>query len=272
MSMAPISERQHLGRPIVTRDDPKSPAAEAFRTLRTNLQFSGLDRPLRTLLITSAGPGEGKTTISANLAVAVAQSGSKVILMGADLRRPAVHSAMGASNAVGVTSVLTGHVSWEDALQPTEIEGLYLLPSGPIPPNPAELLASQRMSDLVDQLKAASDMLIIDAPPVIAVTDAGVLSRLVDGTLLVVSAGITPREIAKAAKEQLQQVGARILGIVVNRLDEESGYYYYYYRHYYATDGEHASRSFLGRLLGKLFPKVRRRTPAVTEVAAGRDD
>lgn len=264
--MASITEPRRQGRPIVTRDNPKSPAAEAFRTLRTNLQFAGLDRPLRTLLITSAGPGEGKTTISANLAVAVAQSGSKVILMGADLRKPSVHETLHISNAVGVTSVLTGHVTWEEALQPTDVPGLYLLPAGPIPPNPAELLASKRMNELIDQLKEASDLLIIDAPPVIAVTDAGVLSRLVDGTLLVVSAGITPREIAKAAKEQLQQVGARLLGIVVNRLNEESGYYYYYYRRYYAMDDDGGRLPWWRRIFGG-----RRNGRAITEIAAGRD-
>lgn len=227
------SQKRHV---ILTRDDPKSPVAEAFRTLRTNLQFAGLDEPLRKLLVTSAGPGEGKTTTAANLAVAVAQSGSRVFLIGADLRRPTVHQFFGIPNDIGVTNVLTGVVPWQEALRPTDVDGLYILPSGPVPPNPAELLASERMRSLLDELAEHTDLLILDAPPVIAVTDAGVLSRLVDGTLLVVSVGLTPREIAKAAKEQLERVGARILGIVVNRLNEQSGYYYYYYHHYYAEE------------------------------------
>lgn len=265
-----LSNERNSGYRVVTRDDPKSPAAEAFRTLRTNLQFTGLDKPVHSVLITSAGPGEGKTTVAANLAVAVAQSGRRVIVMGADLRKPTIHSALDVSNRVGVTNVLTGHIRWQEAIQETDTDGLHVLAAGPVPPNPAELLASQRMSDLLSELKEAYDIVIIDAPPVIAVTDAGVLSRVVDGVLMVVSVGITPRDVARVAKEQLQQVGARILGVVVNRLSEEAGYYYYYYHRYYsAVEPEKKQVSWLER--------VRRRFGGSkqgprSEVAAGRDD
>lgn len=269
--MSSSNGRQYDNYALVTRDDPKSPAAEAYRTLRTNLQFAALDRPLRTLLITSAGPGEGKTTVAANLGVALAQSGKKVVVVGGDLRKPTLHQAFGLRNAAGLTSVLTGNVTWQDALQPSGVEGLSILPSGPIPPNPAELLASARMQEVLSEISAGCDMVIIDAPPVLAVTDAGVLSRLSDGVLLVVSVGITPRDVAKAAKEQLVQVGARILGLVVNRLSGESGYYYYYYHRYYSLDADQPSNSWFGRLMDRLTARRRKYGPASAETAAGRD-
>lgn len=221
---------------LVITTDPKSPAAEAYRTLRTNLQFSSLDRPLKTLLITSSGPGEGKTTIASNLGGAFAQAGKTVILVGADMRKPTLHTVFGLDNRVGLSNVLTGHVKLENALRKTMQHGLLVLPSGPIPPNPAELLGTQRMRDLVQELTGYADLVIFDAPPVIAVTDAGILAQMVDGTLFVVSLGTTPREVAQSAVEQLQQVGARVLGAVANRLENGSGYYYYYYTSYYGEE------------------------------------
>jgi len=218
---------------LVISSDPKSPAAEAYRTLRTNLQFSALDRPLKTLLVTSSGPGEGKTTITANLGGAFAQAGKTVIVVGADMRKPTLHALFGLDNRVGLSNVLTGHVKLENALRKTLQQGLLVLPSGPIPPNPAELLGTQRMRDLVQELTEYADLVIFDAPPVIAVTDAGILAQMVDGTLFVVSLGTTPREVAQAAVEQLQQVGARVLGAVANHLENGTGYYYYYYTSYY---------------------------------------
>lgn len=221
---------------LVIANDPKSAAAEAFRTLRTNLQFSSLDHPSRTLLITSSGPGEGKTTVAANLGVAFAQAGKTVIVVGADMRKPTLHTVFGLDNRVGLSNVLTGHVKLENALRKTRQHGLLILPSGPIPPNPAELLGTQRMRDLIQELTHYADMVIFDAPPVLAVTDAGVLAQMVDGTLFVVSLGTTPREMAQSAVEQLQQVGARVLGAVANRLENGTGYYYYYYASYYGEE------------------------------------
>ena len=269
--MAPGNGRKHEDYILVTRDEPKSPAAEAYRTLRTNLQFAALDTPLRVLLITSAGPGEGKTTIAANLAVAMAQSGSKVIVIGGDLRKPTLHLAIGLRTTVGFTNVLTGNVSWEAALQPTDVDGLYVLPAGPIPPNPVELLASTRMQELLAELKEQCDVVIIDAPPALAVTDAGVMSRLSDGVLLVISVGVTPRDVAKAAKEQLEQVGASILGMVVNGLSSESGYYYYYYHRYYSLEDGTRRSTWLERLKNRLGAVRRRVGPASAETAAGRE-
>lgn len=223
---------------LVTANDPKSPAAEAFRTLRTNLQFSSLDDPVKTMLVTSSGPGEGKTTITANLGAAFAQAGKNVIVVGADMRKPTLHNVFHLDNRIGLSNVLTGHVQLQDALQDTDQSGVRLLASGPIPPNPAELLGTQRMRELIQEMTRVADLVIFDAPPVIAVTDAGVLAQLVDGTLFVVSLGSTPREVAQAAKEQLEQVGARVLGAVVNRLENASGYYYYYYNSYYGEQDD----------------------------------
>lgn len=269
--MAVRNGRSQGRRELVAKDDPKSPAAEAYRTLRTNLQFAGLDKPLKTVLVTSAGPNEGKTTIISNLAVSLAQSGTSVILVGSDLRKPTVHHHFHVSNQVGLTNVLTGHVALEDAIQPSGVDGVRILTSGPVPPNPAELLGAQRMKEIIAQLSEMTDIVLFDAPPVIAVTDAGVLAQRVDGVLFLVSSGQTPREVAKAAKEQLDQVGARILGAVVNRLDSESGYYYYYYHHYYGDEGNLP----WWRRLWPLGKGGKRRTPSrppLPDVAVGRDE
>lgn len=256
---------------LVAEWDPRSPAAEAYRTLRTNLQYTSLDRPLKTILVTSAVPGEGKTTIASNLAVAFAQSGKSVILVGADMRKPSVHQLFGLPNRVGLSTVLTGHVRFEDALQKSRVAGLHVLSSGPIPPNPAELLGSQRMQEVLEALREKADIVIFDAPPVIAVADAIVMSRYLDGVLFVVSLKSTPREAVQAAKDQLEQVGANILGAVVNRMDSTSGYFYYYYiRGYHETDEAVSQpsrwRGLFGRGATKRERGVRR------EAAAAKDE
>jgi protein-tyrosine kinase len=238
-------------RTLIVRDDPKAPGAEAFRTLRTNLQFSRLDKQIKTILVTSSGPGEGKTTISSNLAISLAQAGSKVIIAGVDLRRPAIDKQFNVSNTIGVTNILTGQYTLDEALQDTDVEGLRILTSGPIPPNPAELLSSQRMKDLIEQIKSKADYIIFDATPVIAVSDSVILSQMVDGVLLVVSLGITPRGVAITSKEQLERVGANILGVVANNISEESGYYYYYYHHYYVMDNDQSKTGWLRRIFKK---------------------
>ena len=183
---------------LVTLQDPRSPIAEAYRGLRTNLTFSSLDRPLRTMLITSAGPEEGKSTVLANLAVTEAQAGRRVIIVDADLRRPRQHELFGISNATGLTTALADEKGLQNlslqatVLQATEVPGLRVLTSGPLPPNPTELLASQRMAALLTALSALSDLVLFDAPPVVVVTDAAILASQVDGVLLVVNANGTP--------------------------------------------------------------------------------
>lgn len=216
---------------IITHHDPKSPAAEAFRVLRTNLQFMGLDAPLKSLLVTSASPGEGKSTVTANLAVAFAQAGARVCLVDADLRRPTAHKLFGLDNWNGLTTALVGQSPVEHSLRETAVEGLLVLPSGPIPPNPAELLGSQRMVRLLADLQDRFDLVLVDTPPVLAVTDACVLAPKVGGALVVARSGAVDRQQVVRAKESLEAVKAQVLGVVLDGLRTESngGHYYYYY-------------------------------------------
>lgn len=212
--------------PLIAIRDPRAPAAEAYRTLRTNIQFSSLDRPLHTLLVTSTSPDEGKSTTLANLAVTIAQAEQRVILVDCDLRRPTLHTLFGLSNEVGLTNMI---LSQEEAppLQETGVPGLSLLASGPLPPRPADILGSRRMEAVIAQLRSQADMVLFDTPPVIAVTDAAVLATKVDGTLLVFQAGKTSRERARQARQMLEKVKAHIVGVVLNNAEIEQGYDYY---------------------------------------------
>lgn len=223
--------KQNLKRPLIVHDDPKAIGSEAFRTLRTNLQFTSPDRELKSILITSAGPGEGKSTISANLAVAWAQSGSRVVLVGSDLRKPVLHQIFHVPNAPGLTGFLSGEATFEEIIQPSKIvPGLDLIPSGPIPPNPAELLQSRGMEEVLGKLRETYDIAIFDGTPVLAVTDAAVLANQVDGTVLVVQAYEVPKDMVLRAKNLLEQANARLLGVVLAgvRPSKNDSYYYYY--------------------------------------------
>ncbi|HEY4688309.1 MAG TPA: CpsD/CapB family tyrosine-protein kinase [Anaerolineae bacterium] len=214
---------------LVTLSDPRSPIAEAYRTLRTNIEFSGLDRSIHTLLVTSPAPSEGKSTTLANLAVAMAQAEKKTILVDADLRRPSLHTIFDVSNETGLTTMLLDAKAMQNPpLQDIGVPNLWLLPSGPLPPNPAELLGSKRMDAALATLKARADIVLFDAPPVIAVTDAVVLGTRLDGVLLVVGAGQTKREHARRAKELLEKVKVRVIGVALNNvsLDSALGGYY----------------------------------------------
>ena len=202
---------------LITLTDPRSPAAEAFRTLRTNIYFSGLDRSIHALLVTTVAPVEGKSLTLANLAVAMAQGDKRTILVDADLRRPTLHALFGLNNDKGLTSLfIDAKGPIEPALKDVKVPNLQVLTSGPLPPNPAELLGSQRMLDVIAALKQRADIILFDAPPVIAVTDAAVLGKRVDGVVLVVDAGQTRREHARRAKEQLEKLNIRIVGAVLN--------------------------------------------------------
>ncbi len=214
---------------LITLTDPRSPVAEAYRTLRTNLYFSSLDRPIRTLVVTSAAPEEGKSTTLANLAVTVAQGGRRTILADCDLRRPSLHAIFGVSNAQGLTTMMVEAGALDQPpLVATGVDNLWLLPSGPLPPNPAELLGSNRMDEVIAALKERAEMILFDAPPVIAVTDAAVLASKVDAVLLVVSAGRTRREHVQRARALLDRAGIRLIGAVLNNapLDSTLGGYY----------------------------------------------
>ena len=202
---------------LITLTDPRSPAAEAYRTLRTNLTFAALDKPLETLLVTSAAPGEGKSSIIANLAITLAQGERRVILVDADLRRPGLHEIFGVANDRGLTTMIVEKTALDDPpLLEVGVDNLWLMPSGPLPPNPADLLGSRRMEEAIARLKARADVILFDAPPIVAVTDATVLGTKVDGVLLVVRAGRTRREHIQQARELLERVHVRILGAVLS--------------------------------------------------------
>ena len=198
---------------------PKSAASEAYRTLRANLEFTSVDRPLGAIIVTSPSAQEGKTVTAANLAVAFAQAGRTVLLVDADLRKPGVQRIFNTQGARGLSDVLLPNgPDWSKLVTQTEEPNLRLLETGPLPPNPAELLGSQRMRAIIDELRAAHDLVIIDSPPLLPVADAALLSAHVDGALLVVDARRTRRDAARRAKEALDRAGATTLGVVVNRL------------------------------------------------------
>lgn len=202
--------------PLITLTDPRSPVAEAYRTLRTNLTFAGLDQPLETLIVTSPANGGEKSIAAANLAVVMAQGEHRTILVDADLRRPALHEIFGVSNERGLTTLFVDpRARAEPPLIDVGVENLWLLPSGPLPPNPTDLLGSRRMEEIIAALRSQADVLIFDAPPVLAVTDAAVLGMKVDGVLLVVAAGRTRREHARQARELLERARVRVVGVVL---------------------------------------------------------
>jgi capsular exopolysaccharide synthesis family protein len=210
---------------------PKSPVAEACRAIRTNLLFMSPDRPFRTMLVTSSGPQEGKSTCVIATGIAMAQSGGRVLVVDTDMRRPRLHRAFGIPNEQGVSSVLVGDATLEEVTKSTEVPGLFVIPSGPIPPNPAELFHTQAFRDFVSTISARFDRAIFDSPPVNAVADPTVLGTQVDGVLLVLRADMTSRPFAKAAVRVLTDVKARVFGGVVN--DVELGHPKY--RGYYAA-------------------------------------
>ncbi|WP_372813204.1 CpsD/CapB family tyrosine-protein kinase [Paenibacillus sp.] len=218
-------------RPIITHENPKSPISEAYRTLRTNIQFSAIDEELRVIMATSAGPGEGKSTTLTNLAVVYAQADMRVVLIDADLRKPTMHHTFSLSNRMGLTSVLSGQAEMDEVVRESYIPNLNLITSGPIPPNPSEMLASKRMTKLLDDLKERFDVILIDAPPILAVTDSQIVATKSDGVILVIDSGKVKRDMAIKAKANLEHVKARILGVVLNNMDRKNAesYYYYYY-------------------------------------------
>jgi polysaccharide biosynthesis transport protein len=217
---------------VVTLSRQTSRAGEAYRSLRTSVQFMSLDTPIRTIQITSPNPFEGKTTTVANLGVAIAGTGTRVAVVDLDLRRPRLHEVFDLDNEKGFTSVLLGRVALDDALQPISgppVTGLAtVLPAGPVPPNPSELLSSPRVQKLLDELNERVDMVLLDSPPVLPVTDALVVSRCADALLLVTKAGRTSRHGVRRAVELLQQVGAPIRGVVLNGVSERESYGYGY--------------------------------------------
>lgn len=221
----PTNKMRHL----ITQLNPRSPIAEQYRSIRTNIQFSAVDKAIKSILITSPGPSAGKSITAANLAVVYAQQGMKTLLIDADLRKPTVHYTFRLDNLRGLSSVLIGETTFEDAVEQSDVSDLQILSCGPIPPNPAELLASKRMEDLMTYVEEHYDFVIVDMPPVLAVTDAKIISQIVDGTLFVMRSGNTEKEEAERAYDIINDGQARILGSVLNDVEKTDENYYYYY-------------------------------------------
>lgn len=234
------------GPELVCYEQPKSAVAECCRAIRTNLLFMSPDRPLKSILVTSAGPRDGKTTTAASLAITMVESGSKVLLVDADLRRPRVHSVFKVSNGAGLSSLIVGEGKLADTVKSSGVPNLDLLTCGPVPPNPAELLHTEKFRELLAEMGKRYDRVIIDSPPVGAVADAVVVSTLVDGTVMVLKAGNTSRDMARRTVRSLTDVNARIFGAVLNDLnleDRHAGGYYYYTKYgYYYGEPENKPR------------------------------
>ncbi|ADE68163.1 MULTISPECIES: CpsD/CapB family tyrosine-protein kinase [Priestia] len=218
-----------LKRRLLAHNSPKDPVAEQYRTIRTNIQFSGADEDIKSLVLTSSGPSEGKSTTAANLATVYAQQGLNVLLIDGDLRKPTAHYTFRLENHTGLTNVLTRQSSLGQAVQSTEVPNLYVLTSGPIPPNPSELLASKQMGEVLGEMTERFDMVIFDTPPILAVADAQILANQVDASLLIVSSSKTEKEAALKAKDLLTQAKSKLLGAVLNNRKMKEGNYYYYY-------------------------------------------
>lgn len=216
-------------RKLVAKFDPKSPISEQYRTIRTNILFSSVDEEIRSIMVTSSGPGEGKSTTTANLAIVFSQQGKTVLLVDADLRKPTVHYTFNLTNMTGLTSVLTNQMGLMEAVNKTDESNLYILPSGPIPPNPSELLGSKAMKHFLEQAYKEFDLVIFDTPPVLAVTDAQILGNLCQGSVLVVSSGKTEKDSLLKTKELLIATNGKLLGVVLNnkKADKKGNYYYY---------------------------------------------
>lgn len=222
---------------LFTQLDPRSSIAEAYRSLRTNIQFAEIEKPMKTILITSTGPAEGKSTTAVNIAISIAQTGLKTLLLDCDLRKPAVHRYFNVNQEPGISNYLFGKSPLEEAMRTTEYENLYIISSGAIPPNPAELLSTVKMSEFLSLLKGKFDFIIIDSPPILAVTDAVILASRVDAVFLVIQAGRATIQGVTRAYIALKNVNAPLKGAIVNDLKAESflkyGYYRYYYRYPY---------------------------------------
>jgi len=236
------SDAERLQRRLITHEDPKSPVAEAYRSLRTSLMYSSAGEQIKSILISSPGPGEGKTTTVANLAITYANLGKKTILLDTDLRRPVLHRVFNIHRDPGITNYLSGNTeNFNDIVQKTEVDNLYIVSSGVIPPNPSELLGSERMLSLVTKLESEWDMILFDSPPLVAVTDATMISKEIDRIVMVVKVGGTDKGAFNRTLLALQNVEAPLGGIVMNAVTSRNSYgsYYYYYQYYhYYSDSD----------------------------------
>lgn len=213
---------------LITNAIPKSPVSEQYRSIRTSIEFSAVDQEIKTIVVTSSEPNEGKSTTVANLAVTFAQQGKKVLIVDADLRLPTVHTTFKAPNMMGLTNVLTKQKTITEAVYKTEIKNLHVLSSGPIPPNPSELISSQSMRDFLEIVQKEYDIVLFDSPPLLAVADAQILANICQGIVMVISSGKTGTEKAAKAKEILNTAKGKLLGAVLNRKKMAEQNYYYY--------------------------------------------
>lgn len=216
---------------LTVLDKPKSITAEAYRALRTNLGFADLDQDIRTILVSSPSPQDGKSTVTANLGIVLAQAGYKVIIVDCDLRKPMQHKIFSLDNHRGLTSHLVQQMPLENAVCKPPVENLTILTSGPVPPNPAELLNSQRVWDFWPVLLEHFDYVLVDSPPVLAVTDASILAPQMDGVIIVTRYGLTRKEQVREARDQFMKAKAHIIGVVLNqaKINASDNQYYYYY-------------------------------------------
>jgi capsular exopolysaccharide synthesis family protein len=221
---------------LVTHGHPKSMLSEAYRNIRTSILLSFSEKPPKRIVISSPNPFEGKTTTAINTAIALSQTGAEVIIIDSDMRKPRIHKTFNGDNGVGLSNFLSGNADLDSVIKKSDIPNLYYIPSGPIPPNPSELIGSKLFKSMMESLGERFAHIVLDSPPVLGFADALILTTSVDGVILVVLGGKTPRETLQRAKEVLHQVNAKILGVVINRIDiqrSDYGYYYYRYHHYY---------------------------------------
>ena len=225
---------------LITHGHPKSMLSEAYRNIRTSILLSFSEKPPKIIVVSSPNPAEGKTTTAINTAIALSQTGGRVILIDADMRKPRIHNIFAKDNGIGLSSFLSGNIQLESIIRSSKIPNLSYIPSGPIPPNPSELLGSTLFKNMIQSLGNQFDQILLDSPPVLGFADSTILSTLVDGVILVVVGGKTPKENLQRAKEMLFQVDARILGVVINRVDIRRSVYgsYYHRYHYYYGDGK----------------------------------
>ena len=259
--------------PVTIGDDHlHSAMAESYNFLRTNLQFAALGtQGLHALLVTSSSPEEGKTTTAANLAISIAKDGKKVVLVDTDLRKPALHRIFDLRDHKGLTNVILGDTTLEEAMAPTPVEGLRVIPSGPLSPDATHVLGSAKMQEVVEQIKSAADLVIFDSPPLLAVTDPMLLISLVDGALLVVDAERARRDSVRRSAEILLQGSPAFVGAVLNKVrgrGRGGGYYYYYHNYYYSdgdgADGQHRLSKGYG-VLNKVFRRVKERGQSISK-------
>ncbi|MGO4345397.1 CpsD/CapB family tyrosine-protein kinase [Paenibacillus sp. MCAF9] len=215
---------------LITELNPKSPISEGYRMLRTNIEFSTINQKLQIIMVTSSKPSEGKSTTCANMAVAFAQASKKVLLIDADLRKPSQHHIFGKSNRSGLTTALLNQLKLEDIIQFTNTDNLSIIQAGPTPPNPSELLSSEQMAELLKTARERYDVVIIDTPPIMSVTDAQIVATQSDGVVLVIDSGKVKKDVALKAKASLEHVKANLIGVVLNKINRNhSDIYSYYY-------------------------------------------